>query len=59
MANECTFEIGRIFVMRACENRIVRLDLYGSPCTCPVIEAIAGLEFEDDLRMEVLPGGFS
>ena len=30
--NECTFDIGWISVIRACENRIVRPDLYGSSC---------------------------
>ena len=30
--NECTFEIGRISVMRVCETKRVRLDLYGTPC---------------------------
>ena len=33
IANDCSFEIGRISVMRACEIKRVRADLYGSPCT--------------------------
>ena len=31
--NEYNFEIGKIFVMRACEIKRVKADLYGSPCT--------------------------
>ena len=33
MANECSFEIGRISVLRAYVIKRVRLDLYGTPCT--------------------------
>ena len=33
VAKECSFEIGRISVMRAYEIKRVRADLYGSPCT--------------------------
>ena len=32
VANECSFEIGRITVLRACVIKRVRLDLYGTPC---------------------------
>ena len=32
VANECSFEIGRISIMRAFEIKRVRADLYGSPC---------------------------
>ena len=32
VANKLSFEIGRISVMRACETKRVRLDLYGTPC---------------------------
>ena len=32
VANECSFEIGRISIMRACEIKRVTTNLYGSPC---------------------------
>ena len=33
VANELSFEIGRISVMRVCENKRVRPHIYGGPCT--------------------------
>ena len=34
VANECSFEIGRIFIIRACVIKRVRPILYGAPCRC-------------------------
>ena len=33
VANECSFEIGRISVIRACEIKRVRPNIYGGPCS--------------------------
>ena len=47
VAIECRFEIGRISVARACEIKIVRPDLYGTPCISTQIERQCSITFQE------------